>query len=162
VAGVKMPRIIMAKFWEHHLPLPPLSEQRRIVEILDQADALRRKRTEADAKAERILTAVFYEMFGDPATNPNGLRKQRLGTLISVRSGNFLPEKNMDKDGVFPVYGGNGINGYHSSYMLDNRTIIIGRVVCSVAQFITQSQNVGLQIMRCTYLRYRTTSEHNI
>ena len=52
------------------IPLPPLSEQRRIVEILDQADALRKKRAEADAKAARILPALFYRMFGDPATNP--------------------------------------------------------------------------------------------
>ncbi|MBW1931235.1 MAG: restriction endonuclease subunit S [Deltaproteobacteria bacterium] len=54
------------------LPLPPLSEQRRIVEILDQADALRKKRAEADAKAARILPALFYKMFGDPTTNPRG------------------------------------------------------------------------------------------
>ncbi|RLB33082.1 MAG: hypothetical protein DRH12_18815, partial [Deltaproteobacteria bacterium] len=54
------------------VPLPPPSEQRRIVEILDQADALRKKRAEADAKATRILPALFYKMFGDPATNPKG------------------------------------------------------------------------------------------
>ncbi len=72
VAGVKMPRLIMDKFWKHHIPLPPPSEQRRIVEILDQADALRKKRAEADAKAARILPALFYKMFGDPATNPKG------------------------------------------------------------------------------------------
>jgi type I restriction enzyme S subunit len=72
VAGVKMPRIIMAKFWEYRLPLPPLSEQRRIVEILNQADTLRKKRVEADARAEHILPALFYKMFGDPATNPMG------------------------------------------------------------------------------------------
>lgn len=48
---------------------PPLSEQRRIVEILDQADALRKKRADADAKAARILPAIFYKMFGDPANN---------------------------------------------------------------------------------------------
>jgi type I restriction enzyme S subunit len=60
-------------------PLPPLSEQRRIVEILDQADALRKKRAEADAKAARILPALFYKMFGDPATNPKGWPVKRLG-----------------------------------------------------------------------------------
>jgi len=54
------------------IPLPSLTEQRRIVEILDQADALRKKRAEADAKAARILPALFYKMFGDPATNPKG------------------------------------------------------------------------------------------
>jgi type I restriction enzyme S subunit len=81
VAGVKMPRLIMDQFWEHEVPLPPLSEQRRIVDILDQADALRRKRTEADAKAERILPALFYKMFGDPATNPKRWPVKCLGDL---------------------------------------------------------------------------------
>lgn len=52
------------------IPLPPPSEQRRIVEILGQADALRKKRAEAEAKADHILPALFYKMFGDPATNP--------------------------------------------------------------------------------------------
>lgn len=70
VAGVKMPRIMMDKLWSHELPLPPPLEQWRIVEILDQADSLRRERAEADAKAERILPALFYSIFGEPATNP--------------------------------------------------------------------------------------------
>jgi len=61
------------------IPLPSPSEQRRIVEILDQADALRKKRAEADAKAARILPALFYKMFGDPATNPKGWPVKRLG-----------------------------------------------------------------------------------
>lgn len=82
VAGVKMPRIIMAKFWEHRVPLPPISEQRRIIEILNQTDALRKKRSEADSKAERILPALFYKMFGDPATNPKKWREGKLADII--------------------------------------------------------------------------------
>lgn len=70
------------------IPLPPLSEQRRIVEILDQADALRKKRAEADAKAARILPALFCKMFGDPATNPKGWPMKALSALgASVRYG---------------------------------------------------------------------------
>lgn len=57
---------------EIRLPLIPSSEQKRIVEILDQADALRERRADADTKAARILPALFYKMFGDPATNPKG------------------------------------------------------------------------------------------
>lgn len=49
VAGAKMPRIIMAKFWQHQIPVPPLSEQYRIIEILDQSDRLRRLRRDAEA-----------------------------------------------------------------------------------------------------------------
>ncbi len=71
------------------VPLPPISEQLRIVEILDQADALRRKRAEADAKAARILPALFYKMFGDPATNPRSLMKKPLDDLIRSRAVNF-------------------------------------------------------------------------
>ena len=76
------------------VPYPPLSEQRRIVEILDQADALRKKRAEADAKAACILPALFYKMFGDPATNPKGWRIKPLSDLEAhVRYGLGQPPK---------------------------------------------------------------------
>ncbi len=80
------------------IPLPPLSEQRRIVEILDQANALRKKRAEADAKAARIIPALFYKMFGDPATNPKGWPVKPLSELfeqdkvmLDEVTGNSLP-----------------------------------------------------------------------
>ena len=63
------------------IPLPPLSEQHRIVEILDQAERIRRLRADADAKAERILPALFIKMFGDPATNPMGWPVVQLGDV---------------------------------------------------------------------------------
>lgn len=64
-------------------PLPPPSERRRIVEILDQADRLRRLRAEADAKAERILPALFIKMFGDPATNPMGWTAVQIRDIVA-------------------------------------------------------------------------------
>ena len=82
VTGAKMPRVILDRFWAHEIPLPPLPEQRRIVEILDQADRTRRLRMEADAKAERILPALFIRMFGDPGTNPKRLPSVELGSVL--------------------------------------------------------------------------------
>ena len=73
------------------IPLPPLSEQRHIVEILNQADRLRRLRAEADAKADRILPALFIKMFGDPATNPMGWPRPKLGELLSTIDGGWSP-----------------------------------------------------------------------
>ena len=68
-------------------PFISLSEQRRIVEILDQADNLRRLRTEADAKADRILPSLFVRMFGDPATNPMQWPVKRISEVCNVVSG---------------------------------------------------------------------------
>ena len=65
------------------VPLPPLSEQHRIVEILDQVDHLRRRRADADAKTERILPALFIKMFGDPATNPMGWPVRPLRSFLN-------------------------------------------------------------------------------
>ena len=93
VTGAKMPRVILDRFWAHEVPLPPLSEQRRTVEILDQADRLRRLRTEATTKAERILPALFIKMFGDPGTNPMGWPKRPLGELATVITGNTPSRK---------------------------------------------------------------------
>lgn len=69
------------------IPLPPPSEQHRIVELLQKADGLRRRRAEADAIAGRVLPALFYEMFGDPLTNPMGWPKARLGEVCQIFSG---------------------------------------------------------------------------
>ena len=65
------------------VPLPPPSEQQRIVEVLQQADGLRRQRAEADSLADRILPVLFHKIFGDPATNPKGWPRVRLETVIA-------------------------------------------------------------------------------
>lgn len=61
------------------IPLPLLDEQRRIAAILDQADALRRKRRLAQLFLKRLSSSIFLEMFGDPARNPKRWRTMRLG-----------------------------------------------------------------------------------
>ncbi len=110
-------------------PLPEdIEEQKRIAAILDKADDIRRKRRQSLALTNDFLRSVFLDMFGDPVTNPKGWPQKQLGQIISLRSGQFLPASAMDTDGSYPVYGGNGVNGYHSEYMFDRPMIVIGRV----------------------------------
>lgn len=90
------------------IPLPPPSEQRRIAEILDQADRLRRLRAEADAKAGRILPALFVKMFGDPGRNPFKWETGQLGDAI--RDTQYGTSKRANSEGIgVPVIRMNNI-----------------------------------------------------
>jgi len=52
----------------------------------------------------------------------------QFGHLFNVKSGSGLIAKDMVTDGNIPVYGGNGINGYHDQNNITEETIVIGRV----------------------------------
>lgn len=109
ITGAAQPQITRTNLAKVRIPVPPTSEQRRIVEILDQADELRKKRAEADAKAARILPALFYKMFGDPATNPKGWPLVPFGDIAEI--GTRLVDPNQDEYLDLPHIGGEQIEG---------------------------------------------------
>lgn len=63
------------------IPLPPLPTQYKIVEILEDADNLRKLRQQADEKMEDLIPSLFVQMFGDPATNPKEWDMRHLGDV---------------------------------------------------------------------------------
>lgn len=107
------------------IPLPPLDEQKRIAAILDKADALRQARRRAITRLDDLAQSIFYEMFGDPVLQ--GIERTTLGDLIKVSSGTGLTSKDQ-RGGSIPVYGGNGITGWHDEWMLERQAIVLGRV----------------------------------
>ena len=62
-----------------------------------------------------------------PFEIPESWRWMRLGSLLQIESGKGLTSKEM-MNGVIPVYGGNGITGYHNEALVHEETIVIGRV----------------------------------
>lgn len=80
-AFVTVKHISSRQIEDIQIPLPPLAEQQRIVEILDRAAAIQQLRRAAEEKAREIIPALFVDMFGDPATNPKGWP---VGTLAAV------------------------------------------------------------------------------
>lgn len=103
VRGANYPAVTDRNVREVEMPWPAKSEQRRIVEILDQADALRQRRRAADEKAQRILPALFYRLFGDPgAWQANG-STEPLGRLVHTQGGGTPSKNNPDYwDGDVP------------------------------------------------------------
>lgn len=60
---VGVPGISRKDIEAQQIPVPPLPEQRRIVDILRRADELRQLRRQANQRAQALLPALFNEMF---------------------------------------------------------------------------------------------------
>ena len=78
-----------AEFLEElEIPLPPLTEQKRIASLLARADRLRQLRRTAHDLGDALLQSVFLEMFGDPETNPKGWDADNFEkTILSTQNG---------------------------------------------------------------------------
>jgi type I restriction enzyme S subunit len=105
-AGQK--RVPAAYLKQAKVPLIEPKEQRRIADILDKADAIRRKRKEAIALTEELLRSAFLEMFGDPVTNPKGWPVKPLGEVIEHLDAGWSAngdarERTADEFGVLKV-----------------------------------------------------------
>ena len=62
-----------------------------------------------------------------PFEVPEGWVWCRLGDVISIKSGDSIRVRD-NRQGEYPIYGGNGINGYYSDCNVEPDTIVIGRV----------------------------------
>ena len=69
------------------IPLPPVSKQRRIAEVLDRADALRAKRREALALLDDLTQSIFLDMFGHPSAGDIRWPTAPLGEVARTTSG---------------------------------------------------------------------------
>jgi type I restriction enzyme S subunit len=91
-AGININNLRAEHIDSLEIPLPPLDKQRRIATILDQADDLRRKRREALDRLDQLGGASFYELFGEPRTNPRKFEFARLGDIIDFVGGSQPPK----------------------------------------------------------------------
>jgi type I restriction enzyme, S subunit len=82
----------LAQLGNLKFPLPTLPEQRRIAEVLDRAEALRAKRRATLAQLDTLTESIFFEMFGDPATNPKGWPVAKLVEVAEFFAGSTLPD----------------------------------------------------------------------
>jgi type I restriction enzyme S subunit len=84
-AGQKrVPRDFVGRF---QIPVPPLTDQRRIADILDRVDAIRRKREAAIAAAEQLLHGGFMTTVGPAAAGYKQWRESAIEALVEDRPG---------------------------------------------------------------------------
>ena len=125
--GGCIPYITLPILQNFAIPCPPREEQERIVAELDCLSGVIQKKREQLRELDALAQSIFYQMFGDPITNEKRWEVKKFEDCYKLASGNGLSAKQII-DGDYPVYGGNGIVGYHHEYNLDGNNIIIGRV----------------------------------
>jgi type I restriction enzyme S subunit len=64
------------------IPIPSLSDQIRIAEVLTQAENLITQRKESILLIDELLKSTFLEMFGDPVKNEKGWDKDSFDNLV--------------------------------------------------------------------------------
>ena len=143
IYGDQLKRLSMA--------LPPLLEQAAIVRYLDYADRRIRRYIRAKQKLVTLLeeqkqALIHRAVTGKvdirtgqpyPAYKPSGVEwlgdvpehweVRRLKTVCSMKSGDGITAMSIEPAGEYPVYGGNGLRGYTSSYTHDGNFALIGR-----------------------------------
>ncbi len=122
-------RIRPEKFLTVEIPLPPLSEQQRIVTKIEELSAkieeargLRQKTVEG---VEALFLSVRLKCLSDAHIKYGG---ESLGNLISMSSGKGLNSSQLNGSLDYPVYGGGGFVGRYSRYLFEEPKIAIGRV----------------------------------
>ena len=75
-------------FEGYSIPLPGLSKQQEIVDILDRVETILNSRQQELEKLDALVKARFIELFGDPIDNPKGYPVHQLSEYItSLTSG---------------------------------------------------------------------------
>jgi type I restriction enzyme S subunit len=140
-AGSLSPRTNWKSLAEYEFALPPLEEQRRLVEALSAFRKYQEKFNEAIRTSKMLREAVFTSYISGES-----IIGEEIGKLAKFSSGKLIRVSDLPKYRTewnqFPVVGGNGIAGFSDQPLAEVPTpcIAIGRVgeYCGAVHFIDE------------------------
>lgn len=112
------------------IPVPPIKIQKQIVEVLDESQILIDNRKEQIELLDDLIESVFYDMFGDPIVNSKDQNLLTLDKICNLKAGKFIKASqilDLNKNNIYPCYGGNGLRGYVKEYSHNGLYPLIGR-----------------------------------
>ncbi len=145
-------RRVPAGFLERYrIPLPPLTTQRDIAKVLEQADRLRRQAQQMEAELDRLAQALFLEMFGDPLKNEKGWQKKSLSSISTLSRGRFGARPRNDPQfygGDYPFVQTGAVvaaDTYISSHRqtLNDKGLAVSKIFPKGTIAITIAANIG-------------------
>ena len=100
--------------------------QYTVIRQLDLVGEIIKNKNRQLSKLDELIKARFVEMFGDPVNNSKDQPVDKFINIVKLQRGFDLPVKKRDSTGKIPVFGSNGIVGYHTEAKAKNG-IITGR-----------------------------------
>jgi restriction endonuclease S subunit len=114
--GATQKNINRAMLREFSFRLPPLTEQKRIVDVMSSVDtyiaALQQQAVDARTARNAVLHALLTPG-GDNWTEVT------LGNIATIVPGKYLPKTEYVEDGDYFVYGSNSIMGKYSKFLIE-------------------------------------------
>ncbi|MDD5489628.1 MAG: N-6 DNA methylase [Candidatus Moranbacteria bacterium] len=150
VTGVTVPKLNQAKLKSIKIPLPPLEVQKEIVEQIEV-------KQNAINHAKEIIKNLERERryFGQELRKLEDVEWVELGKVMTLEYGKPLIESDR-KEGEYPVFGSNGIVGYHDEYLVKGPFIVVGRK--GTAGAVTYSDKSGFPIDTTFYVELKEKS----
>lgn len=141
--AVTIPSLTKTDLLNIRIDLPSLQIQQQIVEELDCLTSIFEKQKKQLEELDNLAQSIFYDMFGDPITNPKGMKMNKVSDLtvkmLTGPFGSMLHKSDYTADGI-PSINPQNIN---------NRKIItkdIARVSYQKAEelskYIVRSNNI--------------------
>ena len=84
--GSTMRHIVKKDFDNIKIPVPSMAEQEAIVAELDEINEAIAELQQQVADLDTLAQSTFYDMFGDPVTNPKGWEVKKLGDVAHYSS----------------------------------------------------------------------------
>lgn len=115
------------------IPIPPISEQRRIVSEYQTVERRIANNEALILKLEETAQAIYHHTFVegiDEENLPKGWKMGTLGDVMVISSGKTVCDK-VDKRDVehpYPVAGASGIIGYSTDFNKETKILTTGRV----------------------------------
>lgn len=135
--GAAQPNLSAKNLSLFDIPMPTEAEQIQIAEYLDNLDnliTLHQCKCDETKKLKKYMLQKMFPQKGEK--NPeirfagftDDWEQRKLGEVAQeFKSGNSLKADEIDITGDYPVYGGNGLRGYTSTYNHDGEYALIGR-----------------------------------
>ena len=150
-----------------NIPIPPLSEQSKIVSELDCLSGTIEKKKQQLKELDALAQSIFYEMFGDPVENEMGWEVKTYGGEFQISSGGTPDTKNS-------FYWDNGDISWIGSNLCHDEIIYKndGKYITKEGFDNSSAKEyrsgfvlvalVGATIGRTALLRFTTTTNQNI